>query len=180
MKRRNICCAHNYLLHHNIGTQMQNEFIFRYRGYTTISFTPPVSLHSICEISSATRIFFNFEISSLKNKKFDLISKLSFSFQKLRQCTVIFLTNLLCNASYTFHTKFCKLCKLCMFLSSQLNPFFSYKFSAIMIKYELLTKCTKFVTILQILNENQVSQLVQNFLSNSASKLCINAYIKQV
>ena len=42
-----------------------------------------------------------------------------------------------------------------------------------MIKYELLSKCTQFVTILQIPNENQVSQSKLNFV-------CINAYMKQV
>ena len=40
---------------------------------------PPVYLHSIFEISSVTRIFFNFKISSLKNWKINLISKLIFA-----------------------------------------------------------------------------------------------------
>ena len=40
---------------------------------------PPVYLHSIFEISSGTRIFFNFKISSLKNWKTNLISKLIFA-----------------------------------------------------------------------------------------------------
>ena len=37
---------------------------------------PPVYLHLIFEISSVTQFFFNFEISSLKNQKINLISKL--------------------------------------------------------------------------------------------------------
>ena len=40
---------------------------------------PPVYLHLIFEISSVTRIFFNFEISSLKNWKINLILKLIFA-----------------------------------------------------------------------------------------------------
>ena len=40
---------------------------------------PPVYLHSIFEISSVTWIFFNFKISSLKNWKINLISKLIFA-----------------------------------------------------------------------------------------------------
>ena len=40
---------------------------------------PPVYLHLIFEISSVTRFFFNFEISSLKNQKINLISKLIFA-----------------------------------------------------------------------------------------------------
>ena len=40
---------------------------------------PPVYLHLIFEISSVTQIFFNFEISSLKNQKINLISKLIFA-----------------------------------------------------------------------------------------------------
>ena len=40
---------------------------------------PPVFLHFIFEISSVTRFFFNFEISSLKNQKINLISKLIFA-----------------------------------------------------------------------------------------------------
>ena len=40
---------------------------------------PPVYLHLIFEISSVTRFFFNFEISSLKNLKINLISKLIFA-----------------------------------------------------------------------------------------------------
>ena len=40
---------------------------------------PPVYLHLIFEIWSVTRFFFNFEISSLKNRKINLISKLIFA-----------------------------------------------------------------------------------------------------
>ena len=39
---------------------------------------PPVYLHLIFEISSVTQFFFNFEISSLKNQKINLITKLIF------------------------------------------------------------------------------------------------------
>ena len=45
----------------------------------TLLVWPPVYLHSIFEISSVTRIFFNFKISSLKNWKINLISKLIFA-----------------------------------------------------------------------------------------------------
>ena len=41
--------------------------------------SPPVYLHLIFEISSVTRFFFNFEISSLKSRKVNLISKLNFA-----------------------------------------------------------------------------------------------------
>ena len=44
-----------------------------------MSLYPPVYLHLIFEISSVTRFFFNFEISSLKNWKINLISKLIFA-----------------------------------------------------------------------------------------------------
>ena len=44
-----------------------------------VAYSPPVYLHSIFEISSVTRIFFNFKISSLKNWKINLISKLIFA-----------------------------------------------------------------------------------------------------
>ena len=40
---------------------------------------PPVYLHLIFEISSVTRFFFNFEKSSLKDQKINLISKLIFA-----------------------------------------------------------------------------------------------------
>ena len=40
---------------------------------------PPVYLHLIFEISSVTHFFFNLEISSLKNQKINLISKLIFA-----------------------------------------------------------------------------------------------------
>ena len=43
------------------------------------SVCPPVYLHLIFEISSVTRFFSNFEISSLKNQKINLISKLIFA-----------------------------------------------------------------------------------------------------
>ena len=39
---------------------------------------PPVYLHLIFEISSVTRFFFNFKISSLRNQKINLITKLIF------------------------------------------------------------------------------------------------------
>ena len=39
----------------------------------------PVYLHLIFEISSVNRFFFNFEISSLKNQRINLISKLIFA-----------------------------------------------------------------------------------------------------
>ena len=44
-----------------------------------VRFFPPVYLHLIFEISSVTWFFFNFEISSLKNQKINLISKLIFA-----------------------------------------------------------------------------------------------------
>ena len=49
--------------------------------WITVSYyaCPPVYLHSIFEILSVTRIFFNFKISSLKNWKINLISKLIFA-----------------------------------------------------------------------------------------------------
>ena len=40
---------------------------------------PPVYLHLIFKISSVTQFFFNFKISSLKNWKINLISKLIFA-----------------------------------------------------------------------------------------------------
>ena len=44
---------------------------------------PPVYLHLIFEISSVTRFFFNFKISSLRNQKINLITKLIFKLFKL-------------------------------------------------------------------------------------------------
>ena len=48
-----------------------------YGGY--VRDLPPVYLHLIFEISSVTRFFFNFKISSLKIKKINLISKSIFA-----------------------------------------------------------------------------------------------------
>ena len=54
------------------------RFSSQARGEKSLIY-PPVYLHSIFEISSVTRIFFNFKISSLKNWKINLISKLIFA-----------------------------------------------------------------------------------------------------
>ena len=51
----------------------------KYLMYNSHYDYPPVYLHSIFEISSVTRIFYNFKISSLKNWKINLISKLIFA-----------------------------------------------------------------------------------------------------
>ena len=50
---------------------------------------PPVDLHWIFEIFSVTWNFFHSEILSLRISKFHFSSNLSFSFQKLRQLTMI-------------------------------------------------------------------------------------------
>ena len=55
-----------------------------------MNISPPISLHSILEISSVTRYYFNFEISSSRTSKFDLSSNLRFLLRKLRQLKVIF------------------------------------------------------------------------------------------
>ena len=123
-------------------------------------------------------IFFRLRNIKLKNSKNQFDFQIEFQFLKIEAMHGDFFnksTHAL--GLYTLRINCCKLCKS---LSSQLNPFFSHKFSAIMIKYELLTKCTKFVTILQILNENQVSQFSMKFSQSKLNFVCINAYIKQV
>ena len=65
---------------------------------------PPISLHSILDISSVTWYYFNFEISSSQTSKFDLSSNSRFILHKLRQLTVNFMSKsmlLLCK-------EFCK------------------------------------------------------------------------
>ena len=59
--------------------KMQTLLKCDYLGKNISNIIPPVFLHSIFEISSVTRIFFNFKISSLKNWKINLISKLIFA-----------------------------------------------------------------------------------------------------